>query len=131
MNAFIRAVSLDHVNMNVRSLDQSVAFYKDLFGFEVRKDDNSPNKLDAPSKIIGNDAIKLCMYEQPDMSPGGSIAHFGFHVDNFGEILAKCRELGVEVLYGGPVEFEKSESVYIRDPSGYDIELSRVPGGGL
>jgi len=131
MNDFLKATSMDHVNMNVKNLTQSVEFYKNLFGFEIRKADNSPNKLDAPSQIIGNDSIKLCLYEDPQMSTGGGIAHFGFHVANFDQIMDKCKELNVEVLYGGPVEFEKSRSVYIKDPSGYDIELSEVSGGGL
>ena len=131
MNNFLQATSLDHVNMNVKDLEKTVEFYKKLFGFEIRKDDNSPNKLDVPSKIIGNDSIKLCLYEDPQMSPAGGIAHFGFHVANFDAIMNKCKELDVEVLYEGPVEFEKSKSVYIKDPSGYDIELSEVSGGGL
>ncbi len=122
---------MDHVNMNVKNLEQSVKFYKNLFGFEVRKEDNSPNKLDAPSKIIGNDSIKLCLYEDPQMSLEGGIAHFGFHIANFDQIMEKCKELNVEVLYGGPVEFEKSRSIYIKDPNGYDIELSEISGGGL
>jgi len=127
----LKATSMDHVNMMVKNLEESVNFYKNLFGFEVRKENNSPNKLDAPSKIIGNDSIKLCLYEDPQMSPEGGIVHFGFHIGNFNEIMEKCKELNVEVLYGGPVEFEKSKSVYIKDPSGYDIELSEVTGGGL
>ena len=131
MNDFLKAISMDHVNMNVKNLTQSVEFYKNLFGFEIRKADNSPNKLDTPSQIIGNDSIKLCLYEDPQMSTSGGIAHFGFHVANFDQIMDKCKELNVEVLYGGPVEFEKSRSVYIKDPSGYDIELSEVSGGGL
>ena len=121
---------MDHVNMKVKNLAQSVEFYKNLFGFEIKKEEN-PNRIDAPSKIIGNDSIKLCLYEDPQMSPEGGIAHFGFHVENFADIMEKCNKLGVEVLYGGPVEFEKSRSVYIVDPNGYDIELSEVSGGGL
>ena len=131
MNNFLKATSMDHVNMNVKNLTQSVEFYRNLFGFEIRKADNSPNKLDVPSQIIGNDFIKLCLYEDPQMSTSGGIAHFGFHVANFDQIMGKCKELNVEVLYGGPVKFEKSRSVYIKDPSGYDIELSEVSGGGL
>ena len=131
MSGYLKATSMDHVNMKVKDLTQSVEFYKNLFGFEVRKDDNSPNKLDVPSKIIGNDSIKLCIYEHPQMSPEGGIAHFGFHISNFDEIITKCKELNVEVLYGGPVKFEKSRSVYVKDPNGYDIELSEISGGGL
>jgi catechol 2,3-dioxygenase-like lactoylglutathione lyase family enzyme len=131
MSDFLKAASMDHVNMSVQNLEKSVIFYKNLFGFEVRKEDNSPNKLDVPSKIIGNDSIKLCLYENPQMSPDGGIAHFGFYVKNFDQIMEKCKELNVKVLYDGPVEFEKSTSVYIKDPSGYDIELSKIQGGGL
>ncbi|WP_428326466.1 VOC family protein [Nitrosopumilus sp.] len=131
MTDILNATSMDHVNMNVRNLAKTVEFYKNLFGFEIRKDDNSPNKMDAPSKIIGNDSIKLCLYEDSQVTPTGGIAHFGFHVENFDDIMQKCKELGVEVLYDGPVDFEKSSSVYIRDPTGYDIELSKVSGGGL
>ncbi len=134
MGDFLKATIMDHVNMNVKNLEQSITFYKNLFGFEIRKEDNSPNKLDVPSKIIGNDSIKLCMYEDPQMlseNTGGGIAHFGFHVENFDDIISKCKEMNVEVLYGGPIEFEKSRSVYIKDPSGYDIELSEISGGGL
>ena len=127
----LTALSIDHINMNVKNLDESIAFYKNLFGFEIRKDDNSQNKLDAPSKIIGNDSIKLCLYEVSDMSPKGGIAHFGFSIENFDDILQKCREFDVQVLYDGPIDWEKSSSIYIVDPSGYELELSQISGGGL
>ena len=126
----LNATSIDHVNMKVKNLEKSVEFYKNLFGFEIKQEENA-NKLDAPSKIIGNNSIKLCLYEVPDMSPEGGIAHFGFNIANFNEIIEKCKELGVEVLYGGIVDWEKSKSVYIVDPSGYEIELGEISGGGL
>jgi len=126
----LKATSIDHVNMKVKDLEKSVEFYKNLFGFEIKQEEN-PNKIDAPSKIIGNDTIKLCMYEIPDMSPEGGIAHFGFNIANFNEIIQKCKELDVEVLYGGIVDWDKSKSIYIVDPSGYEIELGEISGGGL
>ncbi len=126
----LKATSIDHVNMKVKDLEKSVEFYKNLFGFEIKQEEN-PNKIDAPSKIIGNDTIKLCMYEIPDMSPEGGIAHFGFNITNFNEIIQKCKELGVEVLYGGIVDWDKTKSVYIVEPSGYEIELGEISGGGL
>ncbi len=126
----LKAVSIDHVNMKVKNLEQSVEFYRNLFGFEIKQEEN-PNKTDVPSKIIGNDSIKLCMYEVPDMSPEGGIAHFGFNIENFDEIISRCNELEVKILYGGPIDWEKSKSVYIVDPSGYEVELGQVPGGGL
>jgi len=124
------ATTIDHVNMKVKNLEETFEFYHDLFGFQIKQETN-PNKSDVPSIIIGNDSIKLCLYEVPDMKPEGGIAHFGFHISNFNDILNKCKELGVNVLYGGTVDWEKSKSVYIVDPSGYEIELSEISGGGL
>ena len=130
MEEFLVATSMDHVNMKVKDLSASVNFYKNLFGFEIKQEEN-PNKLEVPSKIIGNDTIKLCMYEVPQMSPEGGITHFGFNISNFEKIIEKCKEFDVEILYGGPIQFEKSRSIYIKDPSGYEIDLGEVTGGGL
>jgi len=126
----LNATSIDHVNMKVKNLEKSVEFYKNLFGFEIKQEEN-PNKADVPSKIIGNDSIKLCLYEVPEMSPEGGIAHFGFNIANFADIIEKCKELEIQILYGGEIDWEKSKSVYIVDPSGYELELSKVSGGGL
>ena len=126
MSKILKATSMDHVNMTVKNLEESVEFYKKLFGFEVKKE-----QTEYKSKIIGNDNIKLCIYEDPEMKPEGAIAHFGFHIENFDEVMEACKLFGVKVFYDGPVQFEKSRSIYIEDPSGYDIELSEIKGGGL
>ena len=128
--AELNATSIDHVNMKVKNLEKSVEFYKNLFGFEIKQEEN-PNKIDVPSKIIGNDSIKLCMYEIADMSPEGGIAHFGFNIENFDDVIKKCEEFEVQILYGGAIDWEKSKSVYIVDPSGYELELGQISGGGL
>ncbi len=126
----LHATSIDHVNMKVKNLKDSVEFYKNLFGFEIKQKEN-PNKADVPSVIIGNDSIKLCMYEIPDMSPEGGIAHFGFNIENFDKVIDRCKANNVQILYGGVVDWESSKSVYIVDPSGYEVELGEITGGGL
>ena len=122
----IEATSIDHVNMMVKNLAKSIEFYDQVFGFTIRKDQTEDN-----SKIVGNDRIKLCLYEDANMSPDGGISHFGFAVENFDEIVANCEKLKVPILYGGAISWEHSRSIYIEDPSGYVIELSEIAGGGL
>lgn len=126
MSKTLKVSSIDHINMSVKNLAQNVEFYKNLFGFEIKKEQPEEN-----SKIIGDDNVKLCLYEDSEMKPEGAIAHFGFHVENFDEIIKTCESLGVKIYYDGPVQFEKSRSIYISDPNGYAIELSEVFGGGL
>jgi lactoylglutathione lyase len=66
------------------------------------------------------------MKGEPDQQ---NIAHFGFHIENFDEVLDTCKRLNVPVTRNQ--EWEHSQSVYIQDPNGYDIELSKIQGGGL
>ena len=123
----LRAGSIDHINMSVKNLKESVEFYSKLFGFTLKKD-----QPDMASVIIGNDRIKLCLYQDPSLQIEAGINHFGFHIDNFDEIEFLCVDLGVEVLYAGQVTWEeKTKSLYIVDPNGYTIELSKTQGGGL
>ncbi|MCH7496832.1 MAG: VOC family protein [Candidatus Marinimicrobia bacterium] len=125
MPATLKATAIDHVNLTVKNLAESVSFFEQLFGFEVIKD-----QPDQASQIIGNDSIKLCLYEDPNLDIGAGINHYGFHVENFDAVVEACRTLGVSMPYG-TVDWGPSRSVYITDPSGYEIELSEVPGGGL
>ena len=121
----LTALSLDHVNMTVKDLEESIKFYGELFGFVEKKD-----QLEQASKIIGNETIKLCLYEDPELEIGDGLNHFGFHVENFEDIVEKCEAMEIPMPYG-VVSWEKSRSVYIVDPNGYEVELSEVNGGGL
>ena len=125
----LKVGSIDHINMSVKDLQKSVQFYKDLFGFEIKEDQSQDN-----SYIIGNENVKLCMYEDKDLQMKDGLNHFGFFIENFDEIITKCKERGVPVSYGGAIEWrnaQRSKSIYITDPSGYVIELSNIRGGGL
>ena len=121
----LHALSIDHINMSVKNLAESIAFYKELFGFTIKKDQPEEN-----SAIIGNDTIKLCLYEVSDDFQKGGINHFGLHIKNFDAVMAKCEEMNITMLYGMLV-WKHSRSVYILDPSGHEIELAEVQGGGL
>jgi len=125
MTMTLKALSLDHVNMTVKDLEESVNFYGELFGFVDKKD-----QPEQTSKIIGNENIKLCLYEDPNLETGDGLNHFGFHVENFEDIVEKCESMNISMPYG-VVNWEKSRSVYIVDPNGYEVELSEFNGGGL
>ncbi len=122
------ATGIDHINIEVSNLRETIVFYKSLFGFEIRKKQPNENSV-----IIGNDSIKLCLYEVEDYTKyeKKGYHHFGLHVGNFNDILVKCKEMDLHIYYGGVLKWENSESIYIQDPNGYEIELSRNFGGGI
>ena len=124
----LNAVGIDHLNLDVKNLDQTVEFYKKLFGFNVLKEQPEEN-----SKIIGNEHVKLCLYQKNEFDhfEKNGFNHFGFHIKNFEDVIKKCTEHDIELYYGGTIEWERSSSIYIKDPNGYEIELAKVFGGGL
>jgi len=123
----LQTSGIDHINLDVKNLDESVQFYCDLFGFAILKDQPK-----AKSKIIGNDAVKLCLYEVEELQltkEGPGFNHFGLHIHNFKDVQQACKERNVSIV--NEYEWEKSASVYIQDPNGYVIELAENFGGGL
>ncbi len=71
----LKVSGMDHVNIEVVSLKKSVDFYKKHFGFEVLKEQPDQN-----SKIIGNEHVKLCLYEIPEFK---GYTKKGFHHFDF------------------------------------------------
>ena len=128
----INVQRIDHINMKVRSFAETLPFYKELFGF---KEKERGFGMDAPYVILGlADKVYLCIYEvgdQPLAETGLRLNHFGMHVEDFDGVKALLEEKDVPLIYGGVVDYDKSRSLYITDPSGFVIELTENAGGGL
>ena len=124
----LNITGIDHLNLSVISLDSTSQFYKKLFGFDTLEEIEDQN-----GRIIGNQHALLAIYETPGMKryEKTGFSHLSFHVENFEEIEEKCRELNIEIKYGGTVMWPASKSIYIEDPNGYEIELAEKWGGGL
>lgn len=130
----IELTRIDHINMRVKDLEESKAFYGALFGFEPKEGGVRNGRKWV---ILGKPGLAyLCLYEVGEAARAQQelqINHFGFHVEagDFGALAEKLAAKGVKVNYGGAVASGASRSIYIEDPSGYEIELSEKIGGGL
>lgn len=123
--------AIDHINMYVKNLDETVHFYEKVFG--LKEYESGLGSSGAPYKIIGlSDSLFLCLYEDKNLgNVKETINHFGFHVDDIDKKVELLKSNNIDVLYGGVVDYGKSKSVYIKDPSGYEIEISSKFGGGF
>jgi catechol 2,3-dioxygenase-like lactoylglutathione lyase family enzyme len=123
---------IDHINMRVKNLAESIEFYRKNFGFELKEDRRDEAE---PWVIIGVPGVAyLCMYEHPEKTKPDdalTINHFGLVLQDFDKALEMLRANGVEILYGQAVQWPQSRSIYIKDPNGYEIELAEKVGGGL
>ena len=120
--------SIDHINLTVSNLEDSVSFYQRMFDMKVYEEGFSS---DRPYKIIGvKDALFLCLYEG-EKRKEGALNHIGINIKSFNKTFQKLQEENIELHYGGEVHYPMSRSLYIEDPDDNGIELTEVFGGGL
>lgn len=133
--------SVDHINMFVNDLDESVAFYQRVFGTDLEPKDKGMNK-GVKWCIIGiPKRFYFCLYQlrKPQVFDPDAlhINHIGFYVSDFEDTLNRIKALGIEIEYRGrPIRWNRSpsggsRSIYIKDPNGYYIEFSEYFGGRL
>lgn len=130
---------VDHINMFVRDLEESVEFYRKVFGTDAGVKQQGKAKgirwciIGIPSKFY------FCLYELKgkDFDPSAlHINHIGFYVSDFDDTVERIKALGIEIQYQGkPIEWEnrngRTRSLYIKDPNEYYIEFTEKLGGGL
>lgn len=124
----LKTTGIDHVNLQVKNLAVSIEFWHKLLGFEVLEEFPEVN-----GAIIGRKEAKLAIYENTALEDVQSqgFSHVGFCIEDINEAKMFCEQNDIPILYGGTVSWPKSKSLYIQDPSGYEVELSDTWGGGL
>ncbi len=100
-----RAVGINHIALEVGSLDEAIEFYSSLF------------ELEPPSRIPGMAFIDmgdqfLALTERGEREPDAQ-RHFGLVVDDRAAVLAAAREAGVEIFGGNS----------FRDPWGNHVQV--------
>jgi catechol 2,3-dioxygenase len=123
----MRAHYLGHVVFYVKDLERSLAFYRDLLGFkEVGRIFNGA----AAALTSGRTHHELLLIPVGD-APGPAqgrrrgLYHIGIKVgDSLDELRAAKRELEqAGVTIDGMSDHTVSQSLYVRDPDGNEVEL--------
>ncbi|MDV6011921.1 VOC family protein [Haloechinothrix sp. LS1_15] len=116
---------MDYVIWYVRSLERSVAFYRDMVGLEVR--------LEGDGYVeFAMDNTKFALFEQAGLGeligreagspPCGEI---GFLVDDVDGWAERLRRRGAEIL-SGPVDRPwRERTLHIADPEGNVVEFAQ------
>jgi len=135
-------VDIGHVHLKVSDIDRSLAFYRDILGFDVTQ------RLGDQAAFISAGGYHHHLGLNTWESRGGSAPPPGttglFHVAirypdrrSLGDALRRLAEAGWPV--DGATDHGVSEAIYLRDPDGNGIELyrdrpeeewPRPPGGG-
>ncbi|MBA2462761.1 MAG: VOC family protein [Actinobacteria bacterium] len=100
-----RAIGINHITLEVESLEEALEFYGRLFEVELRGRSRGMAFVDLGDQFI---ALAEGRTQPPDAS-----RHFGLVVDDVPAVLAAAREAGVDVFGGNS----------FRDPWGNHIQV--------
>ncbi|THB71813.1 MAG: VOC family protein [Desulfobulbaceae bacterium] len=127
MSCLVGAV--DHFVLYVESIETASEFYRSLLGFTVVISDENRVSLHHT-----NGKINLHKAEKPfspcARNPISGSADFCFIVTiPLEKLIERCHEIEVEIIEGPVARTGSSgpiESIYVRDPDGNLVELSRA-----
>lgn len=125
---------IDHVNISIKNIDESVLWYGKVFGF--RKVEQGLNMSGSKFAIIENQDTMICMSEypgwtSPDLKGNKNqhqIFHFGFRIKDETKWKELIEKLDLTFTYD-EISYPRSKSWYVLDLNGYEIEVSYLKEG--
>ena len=112
-----RAVGLNHIALEVGSLDEALAFYGSLFDLELR------GRIPGMAFIDMGDQF-LALAERSAREPDAQ-RHFGLVVDDREAVLAAAREAGVQIFGGNSFRDPWGNHVQVVEYG--DIQFTKTP----
>ncbi len=116
---------IEHVNLSVSDLEKSIAFYRELFGFEIRwKGFTSDGQ---PAAHVGDERSYLALFQAVEPGTAGKdyqavgFNHFGFAVDNLDDLRGRLSRMGISPHLEG--DYEPGRRLYFHDHDGIEVEL--------
>jgi len=119
---------IDHLNMSVENLEESLDWYQRVFGFEpVEYGERETGRW----AITRSGDAMLCLYEwrldaveSPfKKAPRHGINHFAIRISDIDEWNEVIVRENVEIGFGADIRYPHSTSWYVVDPTGYEIEV--------
>ena len=114
-----RLVGINHVALEVDSIDEALEFYGGLFAFELRGRSETMAFVD-----MGDQFIALSTGRN---QPKDSDRHFGLVVDDRAPLRAALEEAGVEILPGRGLDFIDPWGNHIQVVEYPDIQFTKAP----
>ncbi len=119
---------MDHIGIFVTDIKKAIAFYSDVFGFELLYQGDNGEKTMAFLTHPGNEDMQLELVQDLVSSTQyaeiGKVNHLAFTVDNMDEAIARLKEKGIDMLNEpGINKLTNSKTVFFK---GHDQELLQL-----
>ena len=104
----------------------------DVLYLTTIKEESGEKEDNSPWAIVGREDTMICMTEYRDRkgphnydrAPSYQINHFGFRIENKQYWEDQLAKYEIPLKYDGVIEYPKSYSWYINDPTGHEIEVN-------
>ena len=127
-----KVAGLAEIVLWTHDMDQSLAFYRDLFGLEVISPPDFPKLF--LSAGIGPGGVPEMIVLMPHPDPAGSfptsrpervLHHLAFAVDPaaYDDLEERCRAAGLETRQGIHPVLQGVRTFYVDDPEGNEVEI--------
>ena len=125
------SLRLNHVQIAVPNLEQSLAFYRDVFGFQVAFRLPTPTDGRPATAFIqiNRDTFLEVAQAAPNTAPG--ITHVGLQTDDLAATVAQVRRAGVTLDDPRPTNGIGSRLATVFDPHGIRLEINEQPPGSV
>ena len=112
-----------HVSINVRNVEKSVGFYRQMLGIEPSKIRTGYAKFD-----LQNPPLNLALNEVPTLAEAGALSHLGLQVRSTDDVLAmrlrwKAAGLTIRDEMETDCCYAKQNKTWVHDPDGNEWEV--------
>ena len=121
---------LDHLNMTVANFTETHAWYSSIFGFELVEEGADNGE---PWGVLKSGEAMLCVYQRSERKHVDkdfqiqeglhTINHYAFRINDRDAWLRTIASHSLDLYFGGEVSYPHSSSWYVKDPTGYMIEV--------
>ena len=133
--------AIDHVGIAVPDLDEAIAFYRDVYGMEVRHEEVNEEQ-GVREAMVGVGDTDSCIQLLAPLTPESTIAKFldrsgpglqqlAYRVTDIDAVCATLRERGLRLLYDDPkrgTSDSRVNFIHPKDAGGVLVELVEPAG---
>ena len=126
-------MGLAEIVLWTHDMEQSLAFYRDLFGLELISKPEVPARFLSTGEVSGGVPAMIVLSPHPEGAAGSFppakrervLHHLAFKVapSRYHDLRKRCVELGLEVRSGVHPVLPNVLTFYVDDPEGNEVEI--------